>query len=46
MVNGNSTIPGNLDEIDRQIIAALQEDGREAFAQIAECLAGDDPDAV
>ena len=39
MVNTNSTIPGNdLDEIDRQIIAALQKDGREAFAQIAERL--------
>ncbi|KAF0107160.1 MAG: Lrp/AsnC family transcriptional regulator regulator for asnA asnC and gidA [Anaerolineaceae bacterium] len=38
MVNGNGTIPGDLDEIDRQIIAALQKDGREAFAQIAERL--------
>jgi Lrp/AsnC family transcriptional regulator for asnA, asnC and gidA len=27
-----------MDEIDRQIIAALQRDGREAFAQIAERL--------
>jgi Lrp/AsnC family transcriptional regulator for asnA, asnC and gidA len=38
MVNGNGTIPGDLDEIDRQIIDALQKDGREAFAQIAERL--------
>jgi Lrp/AsnC family transcriptional regulator for asnA, asnC and gidA len=39
MVNANSTNPGNdMDEIDRQIIAALQKDGREAFAQIAERL--------
>lgn len=39
MVNSNSTPPdGGLDEIDRQIIAALQKDGREAFAQIAERL--------
>jgi len=39
MVNANSTNPGNdMDEIDRQIIAALQRDGREAFAQIAERL--------
>jgi Lrp/AsnC family transcriptional regulator, regulator for asnA, asnC and gidA len=39
MVNSNNTTPENgLDEIDRQIIAALQNDGREAFAQIAERL--------
>ncbi|MBM3151063.1 MAG: Lrp/AsnC family transcriptional regulator [Chloroflexi bacterium] len=38
MVNGNGTLPGDLDEIDRQIIDALQKDGREAFAQIAERL--------
>lgn len=39
MVNSNSTPPdGGLDEIDHQIIAALQKDGREAFAQIAERL--------
>jgi Lrp/AsnC family transcriptional regulator for asnA, asnC and gidA len=39
MVNINSTTPdSDLDEIDRQIIAALQKDGREAFAQIAERL--------
>jgi Lrp/AsnC family transcriptional regulator, regulator for asnA, asnC and gidA len=35
----NSTVPGSsLDEIDQQIIAALQKDGREAFTQIAERL--------
>jgi Lrp/AsnC family transcriptional regulator, regulator for asnA, asnC and gidA len=39
MVNINGTPRENdLDEIDRQIIAALQADGREAFAQIAERL--------
>jgi Lrp/AsnC family transcriptional regulator for asnA, asnC and gidA len=39
MVNINSTTSeGDLDEIDRQIIAALQKDGREAFAKIAERL--------
>lgn len=39
MVNTNNTIPdSDLDDIDRQIIAALQQDGREAFAQIAERL--------
>jgi Lrp/AsnC family transcriptional regulator for asnA, asnC and gidA len=39
MVNANNMTPGSdLDEIDRQIIAALQKDGREAFAQIAERL--------
>jgi Lrp/AsnC family transcriptional regulator, regulator for asnA, asnC and gidA len=38
-VNANSTNPGSdMDEIDRQIIASLQKDGREAFAQIAERL--------
>lgn len=39
MVSTNSTAPTSaLDDIDRQIIAALQADGREAFAQIAERL--------
>jgi Lrp/AsnC family transcriptional regulator for asnA, asnC and gidA len=39
MINSDNTIvSGNLDEIDRQIVAALQKDGREAFAQIAERL--------
>ncbi len=38
MVNTNDTTDDNLDQIDRQIIAALQKDGREAFAQIAERL--------
>jgi Lrp/AsnC family transcriptional regulator for asnA, asnC and gidA len=39
MVNVNSiNLDSNLDDIDRQIIAALQKDGREAFAQIAERL--------
>jgi Lrp/AsnC family transcriptional regulator for asnA, asnC and gidA len=39
MVNVNSiNLDSNLDYIDRQIIAALQKDGREAFAQIAERL--------
>ena len=39
MDNENSiTPPGNLDEIDRKIIAALREDGRVPFAQIAEQL--------
>jgi Lrp/AsnC family transcriptional regulator for asnA, asnC and gidA len=38
MVNGNDTVPDELDDIDRQIIATLQKDGREAFAQIAERL--------
>lgn len=38
MVNKNGTTPGDLDEIDRQIIDSLQKDGREAFAQIAERL--------
>jgi Lrp/AsnC family transcriptional regulator for asnA, asnC and gidA len=39
MVNTNG-IPSDreLDEIDQQIISALQKDGREAFAQIAERL--------
>jgi Lrp/AsnC family transcriptional regulator for asnA, asnC and gidA len=39
MVNADSMmVSGDLDEIDRQIVAALQKDGREAFAQIAERL--------
>lgn len=38
MVNENGAISGELDEIDRQIIEALQRDGREAFSQIAERL--------
>ena len=39
MVSGNdTTVSGALDKIDLQIIAALQKDGREAFAQIAEHL--------
>lgn len=37
-VNGTPPISGNLDEIDHKIIAALQQDGRMAFAQIAEQL--------
>lgn len=36
-INGNPS-PPVLDEIDRQIIARLQADGREAFSQIAESL--------
>ncbi len=39
MVSANGTDPSELlDDIDRKIIAALQKDGREAFAQIAERL--------
>lgn len=39
MANTNGILPnGDLDEIDHQIIAALQQDGREAFAQIADRL--------
>ena len=34
---GNSQ-PGRLDSIDQSIIEAMQKDGREAFAQIAEKL--------
>jgi Lrp/AsnC family transcriptional regulator for asnA, asnC and gidA len=34
----SNTTAQNLDEIDRQIIEALQKDGRVAFAQIAEQL--------
>lgn len=32
------TLPEDLDEIDRQLIAALQKDGRAPFAQIAQQL--------
>jgi Lrp/AsnC family transcriptional regulator for asnA, asnC and gidA len=38
MTNGNDNPTGDLDKIDHQIIDALQKDGREAFAQIAERL--------
>ncbi len=39
MHNENSTnISAELDEVDRQIITALQEDGRAPFAQIAQRL--------
>jgi Lrp/AsnC family transcriptional regulator for asnA, asnC and gidA len=37
MANEND-LTGGFDEIDLQIISALQKDGREAFAQIAERL--------
>jgi Lrp/AsnC family transcriptional regulator, regulator for asnA, asnC and gidA len=32
------TLPGDLDEIDHQLIATLQKDGRAPFAQIAQQL--------
>jgi Lrp/AsnC family transcriptional regulator for asnA, asnC and gidA len=38
MVSTNAAPPNSLDEIDRQIIDALQKDGRAAFAQIAQQL--------
>lgn len=39
MVNINSPmVATDLDEIDRQIVASLQKDGRESFAKIAERL--------
>jgi Lrp/AsnC family transcriptional regulator for asnA, asnC and gidA len=39
MANANAMpFPEGLDEVDRQIVAALQEDGRVPFAQIAEKL--------
>jgi Lrp/AsnC family transcriptional regulator for asnA, asnC and gidA len=38
MVNTDSEPSSGLDEIDHQIIAILQQDGRVPFAQIAEQL--------
>ena len=35
MENFNVTVPDQLDEIDRQLISILQQDGRASFAQIA-----------
>jgi Lrp/AsnC family transcriptional regulator, regulator for asnA, asnC and gidA len=38
MVNGTGSLSSSIDDIDRQIIALLQKDGRATFAQIAKLL--------
>jgi Lrp/AsnC family transcriptional regulator for asnA, asnC and gidA len=38
MVNGTGSLSSSIDDIDRQIIVLLQNDGRASFAQIAKLL--------